>query len=541
MSDREDDIPYMKPSLANAFSPVAAGCTPATEGLVPGQVAAMDRVLAAKRVEHGGPDAAHPDIARALHGVGNAYDSEDNFPKARVYYEQALAMNYELYGKAAAHRDIAACLYTMGNICLSEHNLAKARGYYQESLEMRKEVNDGEGAARLDVASSYYALGNTYKSEGKSAKARESYARSLEIRQDVHCADGVARTARDDAIHPDVAKSLHGVGAVCYGEGDLAGAEAYFERAWDVQVEAGNEANAMAQTMWEDLQGVKKQKGTSAGRRKMESYAAGPLAAAAGSVSPGGGGNGPGGARVKTETEKLGEACYEAGDYTLAREHYEEALETLMEQWGQGGGAAAQQQDDEDDAQQRRRQALQNIANAMSRLGAVCVSEGDLRGAEDYFEQALEAQFGVTPSKNHPNAQTMLGSLKGVRSMIDSPSGQKKMERYAKLQRMRKKREEGKAAAAAATAAESAAAASAAQQSMLEEEKRAEQAMLELLMEEGGDGGGGGRGVLGAAAAGKGGRGGGGGKGGSGEGGAAGSSSSNKGAKKKSKKKKKKR
>ena len=76
----------------------------------------------------------------------------------------------------------------------------------------------------------------------------------------------------DEAVHPDIAASLNGLGAVCYREADLKGAERFFEDAWTMQVEMTSEGHPDALTLFGNLQDVRELMNSSEGQKMMERY-----------------------------------------------------------------------------------------------------------------------------------------------------------------------------------------------------------------------------------------------------------------------------
>jgi tetratricopeptide (TPR) repeat protein len=82
-------------------------------------------------------------------------------------------------------------------------------------------VHGGEDAVHADIAASMHALGNVCDSEGKYAEARKWYEESLAMKREVH--------GGEDAVHADIAASMHALGNVCEREGKYAEARKWYE------------------------------------------------------------------------------------------------------------------------------------------------------------------------------------------------------------------------------------------------------------------------------------------------------------------------
>ncbi|MEM9539802.1 MAG: tetratricopeptide repeat protein, partial [Cyanobacteria bacterium P01_E01_bin.42] len=158
-----------------------------------------------------------------LYKLGEVYESQGNYEKARKYLEEALELatrtnNLNLKGKSISYfglcdyrqgkfkeaiisneqslniaREIedfeqeARALNNLGNVYASQGEYSQAIKYYQQSLEIRREIGD-----RYGIASSLNNLGNVYASQGEYSQAIKYYQQSLEIRREIGDRYGIA-------------------------------------------------------------------------------------------------------------------------------------------------------------------------------------------------------------------------------------------------------------------------------------------------------------------------------------------------------------
>jgi tetratricopeptide (TPR) repeat protein len=117
----------------------------------------------------------------------------------------------------------ASLLHALGELHYSTRGAyATAKPMFMLSLAMRREVHGGEDAVHADIAASMHAIGNVFDREGKYAEARGWYEGSLAMRREVY--------GGEDAVHADIASSMHQIGNVFGSEGKYAEARGWLER-----------------------------------------------------------------------------------------------------------------------------------------------------------------------------------------------------------------------------------------------------------------------------------------------------------------------
>jgi tetratricopeptide (TPR) repeat protein len=171
--------------------------------------------------------------ARMLQGAfEQAFDKDDHttWISSRGLEQHVLAVLRASKGEEVMNECGARLSFMLGELHLRGRGAyATAKPMYERSLAMRKQVHGGEDAVHADIASSMHAIGCVFDSEGKYAEAREWHERSLAMEKQVH--------GGEDAVHAAIASSMHAIGNVCYSEGDLTTSKQYFERAHAMSLE----------------------------------------------------------------------------------------------------------------------------------------------------------------------------------------------------------------------------------------------------------------------------------------------------------------
>jgi predicted ATPase/DNA-binding SARP family transcriptional activator len=141
-------------------------------------------------------------LAIALNGFGSLAEEQSNFPEARRLHEESLAIRRQLGDPVG----IALALNLLGNVALEQGDLATAKARYEESQSISAELGDRQG-----VYTARQLLGVVAEHEGDLELARTIYAECLpvwrELRQQIQAAWG-----------------LHGLGYVAYRQGDFPAA-----------------------------------------------------------------------------------------------------------------------------------------------------------------------------------------------------------------------------------------------------------------------------------------------------------------------------
>jgi len=151
----------------------------------------------------------HPDLAENLNNLAGVVEMLGRADETEALYEQALAMNRQLYGKK--HPNIALALNNLAVLYLDRNELDKAEEMYQQALVMQRELF---GEKHPEVARVMNNLAYVYYYRGDTPAALETMSSAIEVWQ-----------AALGEEHPEVATSLSTLGrweleAGEYGEAD---------------------------------------------------------------------------------------------------------------------------------------------------------------------------------------------------------------------------------------------------------------------------------------------------------------------------------
>jgi non-specific serine/threonine protein kinase len=119
-----------------------------------------------------GPGAAPGLRAKALREAGGLAVVQSQHERARMLYNQALALNGELHDK----RGLAWTLVGLGNVASARGEYERARAFLEEALGLAREVADTE-----TIGSSLNDLGELARIRGDSDAARALYQEALEM------------------------------------------------------------------------------------------------------------------------------------------------------------------------------------------------------------------------------------------------------------------------------------------------------------------------------------------------------------------------
>jgi eukaryotic-like serine/threonine-protein kinase len=138
----------------------------------------------------------HPRTAETWFAIGGLHFSQEDLPRARAAYEQALSR----YEALDAFDDIVATRVSLGNILV-------AQGEVEAGFDMLSQaLAHGErlwGAEHPDVGLIHEKLGHAYFAQGDYERSLQAHARGAAIRE-----------ASLPFDHPDVGESLYNLGAL---------------------------------------------------------------------------------------------------------------------------------------------------------------------------------------------------------------------------------------------------------------------------------------------------------------------------------------
>ena len=117
------------------------------------------------------------DSAIVLGGLASVYEELFDYPKARTYYERALAIFLHLFGPD--HPNLATPLDNLARVCASQGDYFKAKLLYERALEINKETFGLEHPA---IISGLKKLADVHSALGDQSAAEILYdaARSIE-------------------------------------------------------------------------------------------------------------------------------------------------------------------------------------------------------------------------------------------------------------------------------------------------------------------------------------------------------------------------
>ncbi|MEO8751735.1 MAG: tetratricopeptide repeat protein [Casimicrobiaceae bacterium] len=209
-----------------------------------------------------------PGRAKALSVAGVLAYSQADYPAARAYHEESLAIARDL----GDQRRTADALNNLGNVALDHGDFASAQVLHQESLAIRREL----GIPRI-IASSLHNLGVVAHEQGDYASAQTLYEESLAIVEGLGDRAGIASTlgalgnvALDQGDYPaartrheaslaimrelddrrGIARSLHNLGIVAHDQGDHAAALALSREALQTRHALGDRRGIASSLEW---------------------------------------------------------------------------------------------------------------------------------------------------------------------------------------------------------------------------------------------------------------------------------------------------
>jgi tetratricopeptide (TPR) repeat protein len=157
----------------------------------------------------------HPDVARDLNNIGEAWRVLGESKKAIEYLEQALSIDKEVHGNR--HPNVAIDLSNIGSAWYALGEPKKAIEYYKQALSIGKEVY---GERHPDVATYLNNIGSAWDALGEHKKAIEYLEQVLSIDKEVY-----------GERHPDVATDLNNIGSAWNALGEPKKAIEYLEQA----------------------------------------------------------------------------------------------------------------------------------------------------------------------------------------------------------------------------------------------------------------------------------------------------------------------
>ncbi len=157
----------------------------------------------------------HPDLAENMNTLALVLQMLGRIDETQQLYEQALAMNRQLYGEK--HPNIALALNNLADLYLDRDELDKAEEMYQQALVMQRELF---GQEHPEVALVMNNLAYVYYYRGDMPEALDAMRTTVRLKKAVLGEE-----------HPDVALSLSNLGRWEMEAGEYAAAEGALQEA----------------------------------------------------------------------------------------------------------------------------------------------------------------------------------------------------------------------------------------------------------------------------------------------------------------------
>ena len=166
----------------------------------------------------GEPASVRQARAKLVQSAGTLAAQQGDYPAAREWYEESLALRREVGDK----RGTANLLNNLGVLARFEGDLATARARYEESLALLRALGD-----RAAVGQALNNLGLVLRYQGDLAGARQSLEESLRLRRQLKDKWGIAN-------------SLSSLGDLALDQGDYAAAETFLHESLGLNLELGD-------------------------------------------------------------------------------------------------------------------------------------------------------------------------------------------------------------------------------------------------------------------------------------------------------------
>jgi tetratricopeptide (TPR) repeat protein len=158
----------------------------------------------------------HRETAATLHELGKVAHAEGDYPTARQYLQEALAIKEAVLGRR--HRSTAVTLHELGKVAYAEGDYPTARQYLQEALAIEEAVL---GRRHRSTAAHPARVRQGGLMPRATTRRRGSICRRRWQSQRQCWAAAIVETA----------DTLHGLGTVAYAEGDYPTARQYLQEA----------------------------------------------------------------------------------------------------------------------------------------------------------------------------------------------------------------------------------------------------------------------------------------------------------------------
>ncbi|KAI9197285.1 uncharacterized protein BJ171DRAFT_602263 [Polychytrium aggregatum] len=358
----------------------------------------------------------HPEVATAMHYLGDVVYYQGDYGSASKHYEEALGIFNEIYGP---HRYLPAAttIQNMGNVAYKQGDYETALAYFKEAQEFFIEMYGTREHA--NVAATNYSLGQVANSQGHYEAAQAYYQEALEIESKVY-------GGRD---HPEVATTIRQLGSVANAQGNYDAALAYYQEVLATYTKAygTREHPSVATTLFEMGNVAFSQDNIEAAFAYYQEALDIKTKAYGTRKHP----------EVGIIIHRLGKVVQSRGDYDQAEALYQEALSIGLEAFKSrihehvalvldASGTLKCLQGELAEAQSLLQEALDiftqvyktrkhpDVATTLRNLGDVALAQGDVANALALYQEALAIWTEAIRNPNHKDIVAVLGSIATV-------------------------------------------------------------------------------------------------------------------------------
>ena len=162
----------------------------------------------------------HHLLAHALNNIGSVYNELDDFDRACEYYEEALKIQAETFGKNKdSHLLVAVSLNNIATSQFDKARFQEAEVAFKRVLETKLAILGGNSSLHPSLAIAYNNLALTQMKQGRFDEAMVNYKHTLDIEQSM-----------GDRVN--ICSTYNNIGGVYDEKGDFVNAERFYSKAY---------------------------------------------------------------------------------------------------------------------------------------------------------------------------------------------------------------------------------------------------------------------------------------------------------------------
>ncbi|KAJ1552229.1 hypothetical protein HK096_000930, partial [Nowakowskiella sp. JEL0078] len=165
--------------------------------------------------------------------------------RARDLLEHQLFLTSSLHADKTSHPDVATALHNIGQVCLELGDLPASATFFNQAITAAVSVNGTRECD--DVASSLNGLGQVSLEQGNSSAARDFFKEALQIFRIVQ----TKNPEDEEELNRDIAVTLNNVGLAASASGDYDTAWTSYQEALEkfIEIHGGRYDKDVAQTL----------------------------------------------------------------------------------------------------------------------------------------------------------------------------------------------------------------------------------------------------------------------------------------------------